>query len=305
MLGLRRNNEQARLRLSLIILTYNWPEALKLVLASVATQSRLPDEVIITDDGSAAGTRRMIEEIAQGFPTRLVYLWQEDVGFRAARARNRGIAASRGDYVLVLDGDMLLHKHFIADHLMLAARGSFIQGTRLRASEIETRRLLAGGSPNFGVLIDAKFQPRHSTPGTNHFGKRYHAIRLPLLARWKSRSRRGGHIMSCNMAFWRDDLLRTNGFDERMESYGSEDLELAARLKNVGVRQRQLKFAGMAIHLEHASRADGDPDDPALPNNRILRATREEQTAYCERGISQHLNASAQAPEDLICVLRD
>lgn len=305
MRGSRRNDERDRVRLSLIILTYNWPEALKLVLASVSMQSRLPDEVIIADDGSATSTRAAIEEFARGSRTRLVYLWQEDIGFRAARARNRAIAAARGDYVLILDGDMVLHKHFIADHLMLAARGNFVQGTRLRASENETRRLLAGGKPHFGVLIDAKFQPRNSARHMKHYGKRYHAIRLPAMARWKSRSRSGGHVMSCNMAFWRDDLLLTNGFDERMEGYGSEDLELAARLQNAGVRQRQLKFAGMAIHLEHASRVEGDPDDPALPNNRILLLTRSQKISYCEQGISQHLSASAQSPADLRIVLHD
>ena len=44
------------LRVSVVVLTYNWPEALRLVLRGLARQSRLPDEVIVSDDGSGADT---------------------------------------------------------------------------------------------------------------------------------------------------------------------------------------------------------------------------------------------------------
>ncbi|GAA0713164.1 glycosyltransferase [Dokdonella soli] len=287
------------MRTSLVIITYNWPQALELVLHSVARQSRLPDEVIVTDDGSRDETRLLIARIAQHFPCRLVHLWQEDLGFRAARARNRAIAAARGDYIILIDGDMLLHKHFVADHLLLAAPGKFFQGTRLRATEAETRRLLDGGKPRFDMRIDATFRPSATDRQKLHYGKRYYAFRSPLLARLMARSRRGGHVMSCNMGFWRRDLLAINGFDERMEGYGSEDLELAARARNAGLRHSQLKFAGLAIHLEHGSRAPADPDDPTLPNNRILRETVHNRTVRCDLGIDRYLAEFAEPPADV------
>ena len=286
------------MRSSLVILTYNWPQALELVLRSVARQSRLPDEVIVTDDGSRDETWALIARIAQDFPCRLVHLWQEDRGFRAARARNRAIAAARGDYIILIDGDMLLHKHFVADHLMVAAAGKFFQGTRLRATETETRRLLDGGKPRFNLLIDATFRPSATDRHKLHYGKRYYAFRSPILARLKARSRRGGHTMSCNMGFWRRDLLEINGFDERMEGYGSEDLELAARAQNAGLRHSQLKFAGLAIHLEHSSLAPMDPDDPSLPNNQILRETVHNRVVRCNLGIDQYVAEFAEPPID-------
>lgn len=97
------------------------------------------------------------------------------------------------------------------------------------------------------------------------------------------------------MSFWRDDLLRVNGFDERMEGYGAEDRELAARLGNAGVRRRQLKWAALAVHLEHASRAQPDVDDMSLPNNRLFRDTVEQHITRCERGIDTHLAEFARA----------
>ena len=56
---------------SLIITTYNWPQALDLVLQSVMHQSVLPDEVIIADDGSVNSTKVVIDRHREHFPVRL------------------------------------------------------------------------------------------------------------------------------------------------------------------------------------------------------------------------------------------
>ena len=274
------------MQVSVVVLTYNWPEALGRVLASLAAQTRLPDEVIVADDGSGAETRELVERMARDFPVPLRHVWQEDRGFRAARARNRGIAASRGDYVILLDGDMLLHPRFVADHLMLAERGCFLQGGRIKATREETARLLAGARPVFAPWARADF---HEFDGT----RRLYAFRQPRLARWKSRSKHGGRVMSCNMSFWRDDLLEVNGFDERMEGYGAEDRELAARMQNAGFRRRQLKWAALAMHFEHRTRSSEDRDDLSLPNNRLLERTITERITRAERGVADHLEEFA------------
>lgn len=275
------------MKVSVVVITYNWPEALERVLDGLARQITLPYEVIIADDGSGAATAEVIARRAADFPVPLRHQWQDDLGFRAARARNRGIAASRGDYIILLDGDMLVHPQFIADHLMLAERGYFLQGGRLKATPEESRRLLAGGEPVFAPWVKANFDEFDGT-------RRLYAFRAPWLARWKARSRNGGRVMSCNMSFWRDDLLRVNGFDERMEGYGAEDRELAARLENAGVRRRALKWCALAVHLWHDSRSPPDVDDMSLPNNRLFFATRNEGIRRCERGIDQHADLLAE-----------
>jgi len=268
-------------KVSVVVITYNWPEALERVLEGLARQTELPYEVVVADDGSRPDTAALIARLAPTYPVPLRHQWQEDQGFRAARARNRGIAVSRGDYVILLDGDMLVHPRFIADHLMLAERGYFLQGGRLKATPEESQRLLAGGKPVFSPWVQANFDEFDGT-------RRLYAFRAPLLARWKARSRNGGRVMSCNMSFWRDDLLRVNGFDERMEGYGAEDRELAARLENTGLKRRALKWAALAEHLWHNSRSPPDVDDMDLPNNRLFMATRTDGITWCERGISQH-----------------
>lgn len=278
------------MNVSLIIITYNWPAALERVLESAAAQTRLPDEVLIADDGSGPQTAAVIARASERFPVPLRHIWQEDHGFRAARCRNRGIAASRGNYIVLLDGDMLMHPHFIADHLMLAEPGFFLQGGRLKANYEESMRLLAGARPVYAPWVKANF---HEFDGT----RRLYAFRQPALARWKARSRNGGRVMSCNMSFWREDLLRINGFDERMEGYGAEDRELVVRLENAGLRRRALKWAALAMHLEHSSRAQENVNDPSLPNNQLLQASIEQHIVRCEHGIDAHLAEFAGEPQ--------
>lgn len=278
---------------AVMVSTYNWKEALALSLRSLSGQSRLPDEVIVADDGSREDTAALLREIARTFPVPLKHVWQPDEGFRKARILNRAIAATCSEYIIQLDGDMLAHPRFVEDHLNLAKRGRFLQGTRIRTTVAETARLIAGGKPRFGWFVDAYFRDENDR-GTWHFGRRHHTLRLPWLAQIKSRST--GHPMGCNVSFWREDLLRVNGYDERMHGYGSEDLEIDIRLRNAGLRRAQIKFAALALHLEHKSVSSQDPADPELPNNKLLFASKEQHLVRSEFGLDAHLADFVQAP---------
>ena len=131
------------MRLALVITTYERPDALAAVLASVSRQTLAPTEVLIADDGSGTATREVVLTfIARSrAPARLVS--QPHAGFRVTRLRNLAIAATRMDYMVFIDGDMLLHPDFIADHARLARRGWFTQGVRVLADPDLTRRLIA------------------------------------------------------------------------------------------------------------------------------------------------------------------
>ena len=271
---------------SVIVSTYNWPRALELCLAALARQSRLPDEVIVADDGSGQDTQELLHRVAANYPVRLVRVWQEHRGFRVGRARNRAIAAARGDYVLLLDGDMLAQRDFVADHLYAARRGCFTQGARALAKPALTSMMLQDGGIDVGPL----------TPG---LARRKNALRLPpaiaaLLRRPRSRGRKA--VMSCNQGYWRRDLLATNGFDERMTGWGREDTELALRCYHSGVHRLQLHHAALAVHLHHAPRGQGDGPNP---NDGFLGETAQLRSTRCEVGIASHLAEFSTLPQDL------
>src|SRR5690606_22490258 len=111
--------------------TYNWPQALELTLLSVLKQVQMPGQIIIADDGSGPETMEVIQRYTSQFPRGLLHIWHEDRGFRLAAIRNKAIAACDRDYIIQIDGDIVLHPQFISDHLRFAEPGRLVQGSRV------------------------------------------------------------------------------------------------------------------------------------------------------------------------------
>ena len=262
------------MNISLIITTYNWEAALELTLLSLVRQSMMPAEILVADDGSSPSTGAMVNEWARRLPVPLRHLWQPDEGFRLARSRNRAIAACRGDYVVIVDGDMILHREFIRDHARAARRGCFIQGVRVLTGPAASQRMLQEKLLDLGLFSRGIHRRRHTIRNLAFSWILYQQVHTHQKA-----------IRGSNQAYWRNDLLRVNGFDERMVGWGREDNEIAARLYNIGIRRRNLKFAALAIHLYHDVRHPVGVN----PNDVLLQATIAERRTWCELGISQHL----------------
>lgn len=256
---------------SLIIATYNWPAALDVVLRSVRLQRVLPDEVLIADDGSGEATRHVVLAHQTDFPVPLKHVWHEDRGFRLAAIRNEAIRQAQSDYVLQVDGDMVLHPRFVESHATFAARRHYVQGSRC----------LIGPGLTARILRERRASIRLFERGLKN---RQNGWYLPLLSRFvggptdPDRRTRG-----CHMAFWRDDLLAVNGYDERFEGWGREDSELAARLINAGVQRRNLKFAAIAYHLWHSEQ----PRPAYAVNQQHYVATVQSGKQRCETGLVQ------------------
>jgi glycosyltransferase involved in cell wall biosynthesis len=260
-------------RSSLIIATYNWIEALAMVLATVRAQTVLPDEVIVADDGSRPDTADFLTKEAAAFPVPLRHIWQEDDGFRKGRILNEAMARSSGDYLIAIDGDMLIHPEFVRSHLHFSRRGWYIQGSRMMLGEQATARTFSAGRRAAGVL-------------SRNVRNRINGIHAPFLSRF-SRGERGPiyRTRGCNISYWRDDIMRVNGYNEDMEGWGREDTELVARLMNSGVRRRNLKFAAVSYHLHHRTR----PTDADAANYQLVLHVVRDRVVWCEHGIDHHL----------------
>jgi glycosyltransferase involved in cell wall biosynthesis len=263
------------MRLSLLVTTFDRPDALACVLASIERQSQLPDEVIIADDGSGPSTGRVIDEFRERFPQAVHHAWQRHDGPRVGRARNVGIAMASGDYLVQIDGDMVLHPSFLADHTRAARPGHWIQGTRILLDAARTQELVANGPRTFGVF----------SPGLG-LKRRAYALHSPATATLvRGIANAFIAIKGCNQGFWRADLERVNGYDESMTGWGAEDKELAARLVHAGVRHATLLFAGIAYHLQH----EPAPRDREAINDGIYRETLRERRIRCAAGLNLHL----------------
>ena len=259
--------------ISLIITTYNWKEALGVSLTSVLAQTVSPCEVIVADDGSRPDTGELVRRVAAAASVPVIHSWQEDRGFRLAMSRNRAIARARGAYIVLLDGDIILDHRLIEDHRDFARPSHFVQGTRVLLGRELSDQVLASGELGRPLLARG-------------VENRKNCVRSLLLARLFSfRSRRLPGVKTCNFAFWREDALAINGFNEEFVGWGREDSEFTARLLNTGVRRQNLKFCALGYHLHHAM----NERDRLAINDAILRRTIDAKLRRCARGLDQYL----------------
>lgn len=233
--------------ISVIITSYNWSRAIEAVLIALDHQTDHDFEVWIADDGSRPEELAKIREFMDQcyFPVQLI--WQDDQGFRAAKARNQAAAMAKGDYLVFLDGDCIPRPTFIARHRALAESGYWVPGNRVLLSESFTEKLLA-----------------HEVTTLKHSGGYWWIQCLrrninrccplffwPLSLGRKSRPQKWRGAKTCNLGVWKSDFFAVNGFDERYQGWGYEDSDLLIRLIRGGVYRKSGKFAIPVFHLWH------------------------------------------------------
>lgn len=227
------------MKCSLIISTYNWPEALDLILKSVLKQTTMPSEVIIADDGSKAETRLLIEEYKKKISVPLIHVWQEDNGFRLAAIRNKAISNSNYPYIIQIDGDVILNKNFIKDHLKFAKPNQYLFGSRVNIKEKKLFELFKDKNINLNFF-------------TSKIGKRFRALRLPIFNVFISKNREvSKKLRGCNISYWKKDVLKVNGYNEDFKGWGGEDYEFIHRLHLSGVVGKRIKHAAIVYHIYH------------------------------------------------------
>lgn len=258
---------------SLITPTYNWPDALELLLLSVKQQSYLPNEIIIADDGSKVETQKLIKKHQQDFPIPLIHIWHEDNKNRKPAIMNKAIAAAKHEYIIEIDGDIIMHKHFIKDHLDMAKKGLFLYGSRVNLKE----NILTE------IFRDKKITFNFFSKGIK---KRGRTIHLPLLSKlYKEEDKRSSKLRGCNMSFWREDFIRINGFNESLTGWGIDDSEMIQRLLNIGIKGKRLKFRGIAYHIYHK-----EQDKSHISINKLIeKETTDKKIKFIEKGINQYL----------------
>lgn len=260
------------MKVSVIITTYNSPAFLTKVLHSLLCQKKTPDEIIVADDGSREDTAEMIQRLSAMFTSPLLHVWQENKGFRAARIRNTAIARSSGDYIILLDGDCIVNHHFVSDHLSLAEEGCFIQGKRVLVNKSAVASFTYQDANSFARLCKMVLTGRLSNV--------HHLLYFPYPLSVKNRQLKG--IKSCNMSFFRKDVLAVNGFNENFVGWGNEDSDLACRFFHYGHRKKVHPFMAICFHLWH-------PTNKAVTdkNKELLSATMASDGYYCEDGIAK------------------
>lgn len=261
------------MRISLLMPTYERPDALDAVLRSVRRQSLPPSEVVVGDDGSGPETASVIDA-AKKAGLNVRHIWREHDGFRAGRMRNACLAAATGEYVIMIDDDMFLHPDFVADHVWAARPGLFVQGSRV---------LLDATASTAAMRAPGVCWPSFFSSGV---GNRKNLLRSrPLSRLFSSINTNLKGTRTCNFALWREDFVKVNGFNEDFVGWGREDSEFVARLFNSGLRRCTLRFAALACHLHHPPRSR----EGVERNDALLHAALANKTSRCANGFNLHV----------------
>ncbi len=276
---------ERRCSISVIVTTYNRPDALRAVLDGLRAQTDRDFEVLVADDGSRDDTGTLVHATARGAPI-------DDPSRLAGRPR---IPCRRGPQSRDSAGGRRLCR---------------VPRRRLRAAAALRRP----ASFARGIRMDGRRQPRAAVGGI-HARRRWVPARRCTTwsdAQWQSAHRRGDinrtlplrhlplgplrklaggrwqRVRTCNLGVWRTDLQRVNGFDEVFEGWGYEDSDLAVRLINSGVRRKEGAYATGVLHLWHREydrRAEGD-------NWTRLQQRIHDRATRAERGLDQYTISS-------------
>lgn len=276
------------MNVSMLVSTYNRPDALQVCLDSICKQTVLPNEVIVCDDGSTKETAEIIDFMREKMPIPIVHVWHEDKGFRKTQITNKGVAVAKGEYIISIDGDILCHPNFVEDHLREPQQGTYIRACRVFLSKKATEQICKSKSaalkiPFYSKMIEKKAENVLRWPCLSHF----------LATRYK-KSRYG--LLGGNCSFFRNDFIKVNGYDELFEGWGSEDNELGYRLYNCGLNRKYLKFSAIAFHLWHENAAR---DRYKSFNKERARYSKLNNIKWCANGVDKYLDGRME-----ICIIK-
>lgn len=228
--------------ISIIVSTYNWPEALALTLDSLNAQTVLPDEIVIADDGSRGETKAIVDSLIPQIKVPIVYCWQPDEGFRLAKVRNLALENCSYNYIIQIDGDIICDKNFIKDHLKYRSKGFFISGKRIDLNIVDTQKTLIGKK---------LFCSNESLLNNKLPYKLRNSLLMNAIKPKKINNLLNKGVLGCNMSYWLADALSICGYNEKMTGWGKEDDEFAQRLLNSGIQKRGIRFGAIQFHLSH------------------------------------------------------
>ena len=232
--------------ISVVIPTYNRSLLLDLTLKSLATQTlnKASFEVIVVDDGSSDNTSEVVESFSSQL--NITYLYQEDLGFRVARARNLGVANAQYEYILFIDSGVLVAPDCLESHFI-----------NFYTFNIDVQIGLCFGFDEHKISDIAQYQQKLADPNIfseQDFLNDHKDCRDAFFA---SKNYSMQHINEPWLVFWTchascktQSIYTIGGFDESFTSWGGEDVEFALRLQKIG-QSFAINPSAKAIHYPH------------------------------------------------------
>jgi GT2 family glycosyltransferase len=221
------------LKLSFIIPLYNCLPLTQAMLASLKATlpPGLAHEIILVDDGSTDGTREWLATLTD--PPFRVVLNEKNLGYAAAN--NRGAALARGEFLALLNNDLVLTPGWIEPmldlHARLGPRAGLIGNVQLDAR--------TGALDHTGIFINHKGKPEHDHTPSSALHRR--------IRKWRIVDLVSGACVLISRELWQ----KLGGFDS-LYINGGEDVDLCLRAKAAG-QSNAVAFRSVVGHHISAS----------------------------------------------------
>lgn len=262
------------MKTTLLISTYNWTKALDLVFRSIEKQTQLPDEILIADDGSTSETKELINVFSEKINIPVKHFWQKDKGFRKSKILNKAVAGTNADYIIQVDGDCILDKNFVKDHIKNAQANTYLYGSRVNIL------------PDFVASV---FEHKiiSFTVFSKEIKNKTRTLHIPFLSKlYQPHQGISRKFRGCNVSYWKKDFIEVNGYNEDFEGWGREDSDLVIRMGNKGVLAKRLRYAGIVFHIHHKINSKHNLE----LNDAIEQKTIREKIIRIPKGVDQYLN---------------
>jgi len=255
-------------KVSVIISVYNAVQTLKLVLTGYSRQSMQHFEVCIADDGSGPEVRALVDSFAQRSSFLTKYIFQQDEGYRRARAINQAVQKSSSDYLIFADADCIPHRDFVRAHHDYRAAHAVLCGRRVHlgsalSAKITNQYILEG---RLDRLTPIRLASALLGRG-DHWDEGF-TLRNRIVHAWINSKRPS--ILGSNFSLERSLFEEVNGFNEDFIGYGGEDTELECRLRMAGARLLWVRHRAIQYHVFHPARSGSRTNLPLVERTQTL-----------------------------------
>lgn len=205
--------------------------------------------ICIADDGSGPETKAVIDAFSARSPVPVRHIWHPDNGFEKGAILNKSIASSGADYLVFIDGDVLIHPGFVRRHVQMARRKAFNTGSLIRLNKAATDIVTRDDVKNLAVFQRHWLRSHGALTDVSAWLKTAPFPQSVMsVLEWINPIRTS--LCGANASCFRDDILAVNGYDERIK-YGGQDKELGQRMKNAGFKARTVRYSAPLVHLDH------------------------------------------------------
>lgn len=261
------------MQISLIIPVYKNITFLDMIIESLKKQSYKNFELIITEDAENIEMRKFICEKKKEVNFDLIHISQEDRGFRKNKALNNALKIAKGDLLIFVDGDCILHYKFIEEYKKAYNEGDCFIGRRQELGINFTKKIIELRKVKFSI-----FDIIFSDSNRKEFRESIYLLGLKRKSEKLS-------LLGSNYGVKKEILIKINGFDEDYTGYGWEDCDLEWRLRKVGAKFISMKGRAIQYHMWHPENMNEGIEGE---NNRELFNKKIEINNYiCKNGLEK------------------